>query len=87
MSARDLTAKYGNKNRNNLINAAIRAELTAGPEALEALNELRMIDDREQTKSTGRAVEHARAIIDAMAAEIRRRYGLEAKPDDQDTGG
>lgn len=77
MSARDLSAKYGNKNRNNLINAAIRAELAGGGQALEALNDLRMIDDRERSRTSAKALEHARAIVDAMADEIRRRYGLE----------
>lgn len=72
MSRRDLIAKYGNKSGLRLINAAIRAEIPGGAEALDALDALRTSDNAE-----GLAL--VRAIVDAMAAEIRRRYEYEAQ--------
>lgn len=73
MSTKDLAAKYGkSKNSTQLVNAAIRAELAGGNEALDSLDRL-----REMGNSAGLAA--VRAIVDAMASDIRRRYDLPAK--------
>jgi hypothetical protein len=77
MSTRDLAAKYGkNRNSRRLINDAIRAELVGGAEALDALELLRQQHERQGTPETHAALAAIHRIIDAMAAEIRQRYGL-----------
>lgn len=68
MSNQDLAAKYGTGNRARLINKAIRAELVGGNEALAALDRMKL--------QGGPGLDLVRAIVEAMAAEIRRRYGL-----------
>jgi len=75
MSKRDLAAKYGtSKNVTQLVNAAIRAELPGGAAALDALHQLRTRADHSRGHDDCLAA--ARAIVDAMADEIRKRYGL-----------
>lgn len=70
MTLADLKAKYGkNKEARVLINRAIRAELVGGNEALDALDALRNRADEP-------TLQRLRAIVSAMADEIRRRYGL-----------
>src|SRR5262245_54695564 len=77
MSTRDLAAKYGKaKNSTQLVNAAIRAEMTGGAEALDALDSLRRIDERRGTPETADALTAVRRMVDAMADGIRRRYGM-----------
>jgi hypothetical protein len=93
MPTKDLAAKYGkSKNSKQLINAAIRAELTAGNEALDALTLadsliLRLRDGRappivldlgEQTLAA------VHGIAEAMRSEIRKRYGMPPELDDGD---
>ena len=80
MSTKDLTAKYGkNKNSTQAINAAIRAELPGGAEALDALDRVRTLDERRGTPETADALAAIRGIVNAMADEIRRRYDMPAR--------
>ncbi len=73
MSTVDLKAKYGlNKSTPRAINAAIEAELPGGRETLEALR----VISRERPDPADRVYQAIRAAADAMADEIRRRYGL-----------
>jgi len=77
MSTKDLAAKYGRGNSTRLINRAIEAELPGGREALEAfrvVRELRLRDDDAVLVAL-------RAVLSAMSAEIRRRYGLPPRSD------
>jgi hypothetical protein len=76
MSNQDLAAKYGSGNRARLINKAIRAELVGGNEALHALDRLRI--------HGGPALDLVRDIVEAMAAEIRRRYNIPQRGDPGD---
>lgn len=77
MSKRDLADKYGaSKNGRQLVNAAIRAELAGGPDALDALDALRGRFDRAPSPDTEAAYNWATNIVAAMASEIRRRYGM-----------
>jgi hypothetical protein len=77
MSTRDLAAKYGkSKNSTQLVNAAIRAELPGGNEALDALDTLRRADEHRSNRDTADALAAVRQIVEAMAAEIRRRYNM-----------
>jgi len=80
MSTKDLAAKYGtNKSSVQLINAAIRAELTAGNEFLDALEIAHKAAGRKDDpaiSSVGRVLSALRTVKAAMAAEIRRRYGM-----------
>jgi hypothetical protein len=70
MSRRELAEKYGkNKNSTQRLNAAIRAEIPGGSEALDALDSLRFAGNEQGAAAV-------RSIIAAMAAEIRRRYNL-----------
>jgi hypothetical protein len=88
MSRLDLQAKYGKKNVRRLLNAAIRAELPGGAEAIDALDELRRWQDRRDDESVQAALALLRRIIDAMALEIRRRYDLLDEPtNDEPTDG
>jgi hypothetical protein len=74
MSKRDLGEKYGSsKNSTQLVNAAIRAEIPGGSEALDALDKLR--------PAGGQALEAIRSIVDAMGDEIRRRYQMPPRED------
>jgi hypothetical protein len=82
MGKRELGAKYGSsKNTNQLINAAIRVECPGGNELLDLTDWLhkhpRMVDGREGQELLGLV----RAIVDAMAAEIRRRYDMPPRDD------
>lgn len=70
MSTKELAAKYGkSKNSTQLVNAAIRAEIPGGNEALDALDTLR-------TAGNEQGLAAVRLIVDAMADEIRRRYDM-----------
>ena len=70
MSKRDLGEKYGkSKNTTQLVNAAIRAEIPGGCEALDALDELRAAGNDQGLAAI-------RLVVDAMADEIRRRYDM-----------
>jgi hypothetical protein len=72
MSKSDLAAKYGtSKSLNQLVNAAIRAEITGGNAALDALAQLRNGGNPHRP-----CADQVRRIVDAMGDEIRRRYGL-----------
>lgn len=74
MSRRDLTNKYGkNLNTHRAINAAIRAEIPGGNEALDALEAIR---DRGADP-----LAVIRDVVKAMADEICRRYGLQPARD------
>jgi hypothetical protein len=79
MSRRDLTAKYGNKNVNNLINAAIRAEIPGGDEVLNAIGKIRPLAN---APPFDRILALLRRIVDAMALEIRHRYGMLSDSDE-----
>jgi hypothetical protein len=75
MPKSDLAAKYGaSKNLRQLINAAIRAELPGGAAALDALYTARTAAAESAIGED--CLTSVRQIIDAMADEIRRRYGL-----------
>src|SRR5262245_16788329 len=77
MGKRDLGAKYGaSKNTTQLINAAIRAECPGGNEAIDALRDLRTLHDNRGLPDTAAALAAMRRVVDAMAAEIRRRYDM-----------
>jgi hypothetical protein len=73
-----------NKNSRQLINAAIRGELVAGNEALDALTVadsliLRLRDGRAPPivmDLAGQTLDAVQAIAAAMRAEIRQRYGM-----------
>lgn len=80
MGKRELAAKYGkNKNTPNLMNAAIRAECPGGNEALAALDRLRALAAASGTEDAQAGLAAVRSIVDAMAAEIRRRYDMPAR--------
>jgi hypothetical protein len=77
VSTKELAAIYGkNKNSTQLVNAAVRTEIPGGSEALDALDELRSLHENRGLPETATALKHARAIVDAMAAEIRKRYDM-----------
>lgn len=77
MSTRDLAEKYGkSKNSRQLVNAAVRAELAGGAEALDALEAAHKALGRGNDPTLGRLHASIRAITEAMQAEIRRRYGM-----------
>lgn len=93
MATKDLAAKYGkSKNSRQLLNAAIRAELVAGNEALDALTAadslmLRLRDGRAPPivlDLAGETMSAVQAIAAAMRAEIRKRYGMPPELDDSD---
>jgi hypothetical protein len=80
MSKRELAAKYGEKqNTAKLINRAIRTELTGGPELLDLLDWLHKHPSLIDAPDGRELLSQLRAISDAMAGEIRRRYGMENK--------
>lgn len=77
MSTKDLAAKYGkSRNATQNINAAIRAEIPGGSQALDALDALRHRFESKPSADTEAGYNWAQAIVSAMAAEIRRRYDL-----------
>ncbi|HEY2411581.1 MAG TPA: hypothetical protein VGI40_05040 [Pirellulaceae bacterium] len=77
MSTKDLAAKYGkSKNSTQLVNAAIRAEIPGGGEAIDALDRIRASDERRGTSDTADALAAIRSVVNAMADEIRSRYGM-----------
>jgi hypothetical protein len=85
MTPDDLRRKYGeSKSPKQRMNAAIRAELPGGSEALDALAELRSKEDWRAETGGERyliaglrtALSLVRACVGAMADEIRRRYGF-----------
>jgi hypothetical protein len=79
----DLREKYGrSKNTRQLINAAIRAELAGGNQALDALGQLDLRYDLTEGPAGAFAKDTLHTIVDAMAAEIRRRYGLPPREQD-----
>lgn len=83
-----LRSKYGGR-VHEAINRAIRAECPGGNEAIDALTLLHQMcgrlgwsDGRGKTPLAV-AYERVLAIVNAMDDEIRRRYGLPARPGDQ----
>ncbi len=85
MATRDLREKYGSAGSARLIiNRAIRAELPGGAEALDAAELFHQIVCRHGMYEPGTRtptvaqVAHDRlaAILNAMEAEIRRRYKI-----------
>jgi hypothetical protein len=80
MSTKDLAAKYGkSKNSTQLVNAAIRAEIPGGEVALNWLDHLRTRHELTGSQDAEYGLAAVRSIVDAMAAEIRRRYGMPAR--------
>lgn len=82
MAFRNLREKYGNKKARQVVNAAIRAELPGGTEAIEALSRLQ--SRHAAARGNGDpaagelklALELVQHVTDRMAAEIGRRYRL-----------
>jgi len=83
MSEQTLRAKYGGKLA-KAINRAIRAELPGGNEALDRLTHLAGAarqshwKDRagKHTEEAAAYYRHKRDVIDAMDAQIRRKWGI-----------
>jgi len=91
MSTKDLAAKYGtNKGSMQLIHAAIRAALPGGNEFLDALEIAHKAagrgDDRTMN-AIGRVLSALCTVKAAMAAEIRRRYGMPPAVASDETNG
>lgn len=77
MATKDLAAKYGkNKNSRVNINAAIRAELPGGNEALEALELADGLQGMARGTAFSRLLDSVYAVAAAMRADIRKRYGM-----------
>lgn len=76
MTTKDLREKYDAPNAKNAINKAIRAELPGGNEAIEAREQLHLINQASRSRDTKAALALVSGIIAAMEAEIRRRYGM-----------
>lgn len=89
MAMRDLRQKYHvNGKGRQAINAAIRAEIAGGTEALDALELFHKITLRvgDGVKMTIAQLAHDRlsGIVNAMDDEIRRRYGVGGGQEKQD---
>jgi len=82
MSKQDLAAKYGtSKSSKQLVNAAIRAELPGGTEALDLYAHCRAMNERFHQPDTEKAYHLAADVVEALAAAIRQRYGLPLRQD------
>lgn len=75
MSARDLTAKYGG-NIAQAISRAVRAELLAGPEVLDALDAAHKSAVATRSPHAEAALDLLRQAAQIMRAEIRSRYDM-----------
>ena len=82
MGTRELKAVYAG-NPQMAINRAIRAELAAGSEALDAMElfhklvrRLGEIERNGQPTLAKVAYDRIAGVCDAMEAEIRKRYGM-----------
>lgn len=90
MGIRDLKLKYGGKNLKNreAVNRAIRAELVAGDDVLDALESLhcahRKLSQRNLpgTNLADDAAETVAELREVMESEIRRRYDCAKHEDD-----
>lgn len=87
MGKEELAAKYGtSKNLRSLVNAAIRAELLAGSEVIEALTTANELDlatrgiEGIDRHLIGSLLARLRAARELMAGEIARRYDLPPPP-------
>ncbi|MDQ3288925.1 MAG: hypothetical protein M3Q42_11845 [Pseudomonadota bacterium] len=76
MSTKELREKYVKSNAKAAINAAIRAELPGGDEALDVLERLHHRVQETASRDAGFALDQLRLVVAAMEAEIRRRYGM-----------
>jgi hypothetical protein len=77
MGRRELAEVYGkNNNLSRNVNAAIRAELPGGNEALDALHAIASSRDATPGTQIEMALQYVRAIVNAMGNEIRSRYGV-----------
>lgn len=90
MGIRELRTVYGaNKKGREAVNAAIRAELAGGPEALDALARIQSRHAAARGNHDPAAadlqiaLELVQTITEAMGNEIARRYDLASHRSDQ----
>lgn len=87
MGTKELAAKYGkSKNSTQNVNAAIRAELVAGNEAVDALDTIRTLHEQSGLEQTRRSLAAIRSVVDAMGDEIRKRYDMPPREDQSAAG-
>ena len=84
MPIRELRAKYGrNLKGREAVNHAIRAELVAGDECLEALNlanqAARKLRNLPGTETAEMALTALQQLRDILSEEIAHRYGLKSR--------
>jgi hypothetical protein len=85
MATQDLRKKYGNGKQQQVINAAIRAEIPGGAEVLDLMELTHHAGQRlGWREADGRPSilqvihDRLRVAAEAMESEIRRRYGMPA---------
>ncbi len=82
MSLEDLRAKYGKGRRDECVRRAVRGEITAGNDVMDALELLNRIERKlsEQTPllagHAGESLRHLKVIRDAMIDWVHKRYDL-----------